>query len=74
MSEELNGCEVCTVCGTRVARERACHLYQHGTQLTLCGPACVQDFLSDSRALDPVASTHHGLLDGLLSRLRWQNQ
>jgi hypothetical protein len=70
MIDELVSADKCAICGGPVSRDRACHLYPKGECVTLCGPACVQDYLLDNRHRD-VAHDDRGFLEVALDEHRW---
>ena len=69
MNDALISSDLCQVCQRAVSRDRVCHIYRNGSPVTLCGPACVQDYVLGSRSTD--AGEKHSILQDALTRYSW---
>jgi hypothetical protein len=65
------GAERCAVCGAKIEEALAfCHFYPEERRVTLCTPACAEDFLRGStRAANEVR--RRDLIEELLEERRW---
>lgn len=71
MNTNVMAADTCECCRAVIASGHACHVYQDGVAISLCGTRCMQDFLLGVRSSGETAE-EESLVSRIVAKWRWQ--